>query len=77
MSDACIVIPLFVTVNCGDPTPPFDGNIQPHNSTTVGARVNVIYTCKNGQQTIEEKVCTLDGDWESLSTNNSRICDIG
>ena len=60
-----------VTASCGDPLPPSNGYLEPYKSTTEGAKVKIVHVCQNlsGQLTIEEIVCSPDGQWKS--TNGS------
>ena len=60
---------LFVIVNCGDPSPPSDGYLEPYTSTTLGGSANIIHVCQNGQQSIEEIICSPDGEWDIVSGN--------
>ena len=59
--------------NCGDPSPPTDGYLEPYTSTSEGARVNRVHVCQNGQVETEEIVCNSDGQWE---VSRSSACTI-
>lgn len=52
------------TANCGEPSPPSDGYLEPHTSTSEGARVKRVHVCQNGQLEVEEIVCNSYGKWE-------------
>jgi hypothetical protein len=56
-----------MSVNCGDPSPPSDGYLEPYTSTIEGTEVNRVHVCQNGQLTVEEIVCDSDGQWESAN----------
>lgn len=45
--------------NCGDPSPPSDGDLEPYTSTSEGAEVNRVHLCQNGRPDVEEIVCSL------------------
>ena len=57
--------------NCGAPSPPSDGYLEPYTSTSEGARVNRVHVCQNGQVETEEIVCNSDGQWE---VSRSSVC---
>ena len=59
-----IIIMSYMTANCGDPSPPSNGYLEPYTSTTEGARVNIVHVHQNGQLAVEEIVCSSDGQWE-------------
>ena len=54
-------------VNCGDPSPPLGSYLESYTSTTEGTVVNIVHVCKNGQQSIEEIICSPDGEWEVIN----------
>ena len=56
-----------MSANCGDPSPPSDGYLNPYTSTLEGSRVNVVHVCQDGQQSNEEIVCSPGGEWESVN----------
>ena len=58
-----------LAANCGDPSPPSDGYLEPYTSTSEGARVNRVHVCQNGQVETEEIVCNSDGQWEVSRSN--------
>ena len=55
------------TANCGKPSPPSDGYIEPYTSTTEGARIYIVHMCQNGQLAFEIIICSSDEEWESVS----------
>ena len=56
-----------MSVNCGDPSPPSDGYLEPYTSTIEGARVNRVNVCQNGQLALEEITCNPEGQWELVN----------
>ena len=67
-----------MTANCGDPSLPSEGYLEPYISTTEGARVNIVHMCQNGQQLVEEIVCNPDRHWELINRSScSRFAILG
>ena len=60
-------------VNCGDPSPPLGSYLESYTSTTEGTVVNIVHVCKNGQQSIEEIICSPDGEWETVHGSNCTL----
>ena len=59
--------------NCGDPSPPSDGYIDPYTSTSEGARINIVHVCQDGRTSIEGTVCSPDGQWKYV---NGSTCTV-
>ena len=56
-----------MTANCGEPSPPSDGYLEPYTSTSEGATVSIVHVCQNGQLAIKEIVCSLEEQWEIVN----------
>jgi hypothetical protein len=64
------LLPRLLSANCGEPSPPSDGYIEPYTSTVEGAVVNRVHVCENGQQSwaqAEQISCSPYGQWESIN----------
>ena len=57
-----------MAVNCGHPSPPSDGFLEPYTSTVEGAMVNRVHVCQNGQLSqTEQIICISDGQWKIIN----------
>ena len=54
--------------NCGDPSPPSDGYIEPYTSTVEGAIVKVVHVRQDGHA-VDEIVCSQGGHWEIVNSS--------